>query len=78
MGIQVRTLGREKHGFDALVLQDLSERWTEGSVTIHEYVALALEEAVLDVGQVLGDLCHPGFVGIGGASSEVDAAALAP
>lgn len=41
---------------DAFVLQKRLERGTELVVTIHEYVPLAKQEAVLEVGQLACDL----------------------
>ena len=65
MRIQIWASCWQKHGLHALGLQDRLERRTKLAVPIHEHVPLAEEKTIFDIGQVLGDLLHPGFISFG-------------
>lgn len=72
LGVQVRALGGQKYWLNALRLQYLLESRRELAVAVHQYIAFALEEAVLDIDQVPGNLLHPAAVRIGCAAGEVN------
>ena len=63
---------RKPRAFNPFVFQDLPKRISELRVAIHDQVSLAIKKAVLDIGQVPGDLLHPGFRRIHSAAREVN------
>jgi hypothetical protein len=62
MSVQIRALRRQQHRLNFLALEDVSERIRELRVTVHEHVRFALEEAILDLGQLPARAIAPYWV----------------
>jgi hypothetical protein len=74
VGIEVWRPRRQPHGRDAGILQDAAVGGAELRVAVHEDRAFPVQKAVLGIGQIAGDLFHPGLLGIRRTTREVNAA----
>ena len=73
-GVEVRDSRWEAHGLHAGGFQRLAEGVGEEWVTVLDEVPLAEQKAVEGVGEVAGDLVHPGAMRVGNDSGDVDSA----
>ena len=60
VSIQIWASCWQKHGLHALSLQDRLERRTKLAISIHEHVTLVEQKTIFGIGQVSGNLLHPG------------------
>ena len=75
MRIHVRGARWKPYWLNASSFQAAAKSIAEFAVAIHQQIAAVLEKAILSIGQIPGDLFHPCFVRIGGATGKANAPA---
>ncbi len=75
VSVQVRRSRRQLYRLDACAFQQGVKLSREFSVAVQEEIAAILEKTILSIGQISGDLFHPRFIRVGGATSKADASA---
>jgi len=74
--IQIRTPRRKDHGRHTAVAEQASKGRAVQRITVDDEVLDTLEEAVGDIGEIAGDLCHPAFVWLAGDPGDLHRARL--
>jgi len=69
---QIRRPWRQPDGLYALIFQALAKRFTELRISVHDQISLAQQEPVERVREIPGNLFHPWFVWIHGATGEMN------
>ena len=69
---QIRGSCRQAERLHSDILKRAPERFREFRVSVHQQVSLATKESVIGVSHIPGNLKQPGFIWIGGETSEMN------